>query len=65
MSAAQPAGATAPLAMPGEEPAGMRRTIRLLFFCQALSNAAVVGQVAMSALIGYSLVPNKMLATLP
>jgi MFS family permease len=43
----------------------MRRNVRLLFFCQALMNSAVVGQATMGALIGYSLVANKSLATLP
>lgn len=45
--------------------AAMRRNVRLLFFCQALMNSAVVGQATMGALIGYSLVENKALATLP
>ncbi|HEY8612026.1 MAG TPA: MFS transporter, partial [Roseomonas sp.] len=45
--------------------AAMRRNVRLLFFCQALMNSAVVGQATMGALIGYSLVENKSLATLP
>ncbi|WP_338662974.1 MFS transporter [Pararoseomonas sp. SCSIO 73927] len=45
--------------------AAMRRNVRLLFFCQALMNSAVVGQAAMGALIGYSLVEDKSLATLP
>lgn len=43
----------------------MKRDVWLLFFCQALMNAAVVGQVAMSALIGHSLAEDKTLATLP
>ncbi|SHJ34381.1 Predicted arabinose efflux permease, MFS family [Roseomonas rosea] len=43
----------------------MRRNVRLLFFCQALMNSAVVGQATMGALIGYSLAENKSLATLP
>jgi MFS family permease len=43
----------------------MKRNVWLLFLCQALMNAAVVGQVAMSALIGHSLAENKALATLP
>ncbi|WP_458096639.1 MFS transporter [Roseomonas sp. WA12] len=43
----------------------MRRNVRLLFLCQALMNSAVVGQATMGALIGYSLVENKSLATLP
>lgn len=47
------------------EMAAARRNVWMLFFCQALMNAAVVGQVAMSALIGHSLAENKALATLP
>jgi MFS family permease len=43
----------------------MKLDVRLMFFCQALMNAAVVGQVTMSALIGYSLASDKTLATLP
>jgi MFS family permease len=43
----------------------MRQDVWLLFFCQALMNAAVVGQVAMSALVGHSLAEDKTLATLP
>ncbi|MGK7869333.1 MFS transporter [Falsiroseomonas sp. E2-1-a20] len=43
----------------------MKRDVRLLFFCQALMNASVVGQVAMGALVGYSLASDKSLATLP
>ncbi len=43
----------------------MKRDVWLLFFCQALMNASVVGQVAMSALIGFSLAEDKALATLP
>lgn len=43
----------------------MRRDVWLLFFCQALMNASVVGQVAMGALIGHSLADDKSLATLP
>ncbi len=43
----------------------MKRDVWLLFFCQALMNAAVVGQVAMSALVGHSLAEDKSLATLP
>ena len=45
--------------------ARMRRDVWLLFFCQALMNASVVGQVAMGALVGYSLAEDKILATLP
>jgi MFS family permease len=43
----------------------MKRDVWLLFFCQALMNASVVGQVTMSALIGHSLADDKALATLP
>jgi MFS family permease len=43
----------------------MRRNVWLLFACQALMNASVVGQVVMSALIGHSLAEDKSLATLP
>jgi fucose permease len=43
----------------------MKKDVWLLFFCQALMNASVVGQVAMSALVGYSLAEDKSLATLP
>lgn len=43
----------------------MKRDVWLLFFCQALMNASVVGQVTMSALVGYSLAEDKSLATLP
>lgn len=43
----------------------MKRDVRLLFFCQALMNASVVGQVAMGGLVGYSLATDKSLATLP
>ena len=45
--------------------AAMKRDVWLLFFCQALMNSSVVGQVAMSALIGHSLAEDKTLATLP
>lgn len=48
--------------MPGQNP---RTTVWLLFFCQALMNATMVGQVAMGALIGHSLAEDKALATLP
>jgi MFS family permease len=56
--------------MTGAQPAHraeatMRRTVWLLFVCQALMHASVVGQVAMSALIGHSLASDKTLATLP
>lgn len=47
------------------EEARMKRDVRILFFCQALMNASSVGQVAMGALVGYSLASDKALATLP
>jgi MFS family permease len=43
----------------------MKRDVLLLFFCQALMNASIVGQVAMGALVGHSLAEDKSLATLP
>lgn len=43
----------------------MNRNVWLLFVCQALSNAASVSQIAMTALIGGTLAPDKLLATLP
>ncbi len=43
----------------------MRTDVWLLFCCQALMNASVVGQVAMAPLVGYSLAEDKSLATLP
>jgi MFS family permease len=43
----------------------MKLDVRMLFCCQALMNASIVGQVAMSALIGHSLAEDKSLATLP
>jgi len=43
----------------------MRATVWRLFFCQALMQATVVGQVAMSALIGHTLSADAGLATLP
>lgn len=43
----------------------MNRNVWLLFICQALVNATGICQVAMSALIGYSLSPDKGLATVP
>ena len=43
----------------------MKRDVLLLFFCQALMNASIVGQVAMGALVGYALADDKSLATLP
>ncbi|HEY4254227.1 MAG TPA: MFS transporter [Roseomonas sp.] len=48
--------------MPGQNP---KTTVWLLFFCQALMQATMVGQVAMGALIGHSLAADKALATLP
>ncbi|WP_240789955.1 hypothetical protein [Roseomonas sp. HF4] len=45
--------------------ARMRRNVWLLFFYQALMGASMIGQVAMSALIGHSLAEDKALATLP
>jgi MFS family permease len=49
----------------GADSAKMKRNVYLMFLCQALMQAATVGQVAMSALIGYSLAGDKALATLP
>lgn len=43
----------------------MRATVWRLFFCQALMNATMIGQVAMGALIGHSLSGDQALATLP
>jgi MFS family permease len=43
----------------------MKRKVLLLFWCQALMNASVVGQIAMAPLIGHSLAEDKSLATLP
>jgi predicted MFS family arabinose efflux permease len=43
----------------------MKRDVFLLFCCQALMNASIVGQVTMGALIGHSLATDKSLATLP
>jgi MFS family permease len=43
----------------------MKLDVMLLFFCQATMNASAVGQITMSALIGYSLAEDKALATLP
>ncbi|MDB5370034.1 MAG: transporter [Roseomonas sp.] len=45
--------------------AAMKRNVYLMFLCQALMQAATVGQIAMAALIGYSLAGDKALATLP
>ena len=58
MAGTRPAAA---LGSPGAD-AEMRRTVWLMFACQALMNASVVGQVAMSALIGHSLASDKALA---
>jgi MFS family permease len=43
----------------------MKRNVYLMFVCQALMQAATVGQTAMAALIGYSLAGDKAFATLP
>jgi MFS family permease len=43
----------------------MKATVWRLFFCQALMNATMVGQVAMGAMIGHSLSGDQALATLP
>jgi len=43
----------------------MKRQVWLLFLCQALMQAATVGQAVMAALIGHSLAEDKTLATLP
>jgi MFS family permease len=43
----------------------MKRTVWLLFCCQALMSAVTLAQVATGALIAHSLATNKMLATLP
>jgi len=47
------------------DPARMQRNVWLLFSCSALMGASMIGQVAMSALIGHSLAEDKSLATLP
>ena len=47
------------------DPARMKRNVWLLFCCQALMGASMIGQVAMGALIGHSLAEDKSLATLP
>jgi len=47
------------------EDKAMRATVWRLFFCQALMNATMIGQVAMGALIGHSLSGDAALATLP
>ena len=44
---------------------GFKSTLWLLFGCQALLNAIIIGQFALGPLIGYSLSPNKGLATFP
>lgn len=43
----------------------MKATVWRLFFCQALINATMVGQIAMGALIGHALSGDQALATLP
>lgn len=43
----------------------MKRQVWLLFCCQALMQAATVGQAVMAALIGHSLAEDKSLSTLP
>lgn len=43
----------------------MKRTVWRLFFCMALINATMVGQIAMGALIGHALSGDQALATLP
>jgi MFS family permease len=45
--------------------AAMKRNVRLLFACQALTHATMSGQATMAALIGHSLAQDKALATLP
>jgi predicted MFS family arabinose efflux permease len=45
--------------------ARMKRNVWMLFCCQALMGASMIGQVAMGALIGHSLADDKSLATLP
>lgn len=47
------------------EDRAMKATVWRLFFCQALMNATMIGQVAMGALIGHSLSGDAALATLP
>lgn len=51
--------------MSAAEDRAMRATVWRLFFCQALMNATMIGQVAMGALIGHSLSGDAALATLP
>jgi predicted MFS family arabinose efflux permease len=53
------------LTMTDTDPARMKRNVRLLFLCQALMGASMIGQVAMGAIIGHSLAEDKSLATLP
>ena len=43
----------------------MKRNIALLAICQALATTNVTILVALSALVGFSLADNKLLATLP
>ena len=43
----------------------MNRNVWLLFFCQALMNSVMIGQVAMASLIGHSLAVDPALNTLP
>ncbi|MCU0888604.1 MAG: MFS transporter [Rubritepida sp.] len=43
----------------------MKATVWRLFFCMALINASMVGQIAMGALIGHALSGDQALATLP
>lgn len=57
--------ASAPAMLPAADERAMKRDVWLLFFCQALMNASVVGQVTMGALVGWSLADDKALATLP
>ncbi len=42
-----------------------RRMVWRLFFCMALINTTIVGQIAMAPLIGDTLAENRALATLP
>ncbi len=43
----------------------LNRNVWLLFFCQALINAAGISQAVMSALIGHTLAEDKSLSTVP
>jgi MFS family permease len=45
--------------------AAMKRNVRLLFACQALTHATMSGQATMAALIDHSLAQDEALATLP